>query len=509
MAERTARRYVAIDLGAESGRVIVGRLSGERVELDHVARFANRRLWLPDGLHWNLPQLLGEVLDGLAAAASGGQIHGIGVDAWGCDYGLLDRGHRLLGLPYHYRDERTAGDVLDRAHARISRADLYARTGIQTMPINTSFQLFSEAGGPALANAEAIALVPDLLALWLTGTLVNETTIASTTGLLEAGSDRWATDVVQALGLPAAPFLGSTVPSGTDLGPVLDGHRERAGAAVGAPVRTVAGHDTASAFAAAPLADEHAAVLSSGTWSLLGLELPVPELGEDAAACNLTNERGVLGTTRLLRNVMGLWLLQECRRAWQLDPSGYGELKALADAARPDVPVFDPDSEALLRGGDMPALIAEACTAAGQAAPSDRGELVRSILVSLACAYRFVLEQLMRVTGRQVDVVHVVGGGARNELLCQLTADICERPVLAGPVEATALGNVLVQALGAGDVDDLAQVRAMAARSASPRRYEPVADGGGSETYERFLAVTGVAPDRATERARTAGPRAA
>ena len=302
----------------------------------------------------------------------------------------------MLGLPYHYRDARTSDELLDRVHGRVGRDELYRRTGIQTMPINTVFQLSSEAGGAAATVAERIALIPDLLGLWLTGTLVNELTIASTTGLLEAHGRRWACDLVDRLGLPARPFAGEVAEPGQVLGPVHDGHGTVAGPAVGTVVRTVAGHDTASAFAAAPLEGPNSAVLSSGTWSLLGVEAAEPELGDAAAAFNLTNERGVDGTYRVLRNVMGLWLVQECRRVWEFDgvSRDYDHLQELAAAARPDVALFDPDHGSLLRGGDMPERIAGLCAGSGQEPPADSGELLRSILVSLACKYRMVLDQL-------------------------------------------------------------------------------------------------------------------
>ncbi len=498
MAERL--RLAAIDLGAESGRVAVGCLDGERVTLEIAHRFANRPLWLPDGLHWNLPSLFAEALRGLGAAAADGALHGIGVDAWGCDYALLDGAGRVLGLSFHYRDERTSPEVMARAHARVDREELYARTGIQIMPINTVYQLSAEAGGAAASVAERIALIPDLFGQWLTGSLANEVTVASTTGLLDATDARWATDLIERLGLPSRPFAREVVEPGVELGPVLARHLD-VGAPAGAPVRTVAGHDTASAFAAAPLAGPGGAVLSSGTWSLLGLELAQPQLGPDAAAYNLTNERGIGDTVRLLRNVMGLWLVQECRREWTVAgvAPAYEELHELARRARPDVAVFDPDHESLLAAGGMPRRIAELCASLGQDAPADRGETLRAILTSLACKYRLVLAQLEAVSGRRVDTVHAVGGGARNTLLCQLTADLLGCEVLAGPVEATALGNVLVQALALGELASLAELRELSARSASPQRFEPAAPGRALETYQRFLAVTGLqAPPRHT-----------
>jgi rhamnulokinase len=481
--------YAAIDLGAESGRVVRGRFDGERVSLDVVHRFENRPVRLPDGLRWNLLALFTEALDGLGRAAGDGELQGVGVDAWGVDYALLDGANRVLGLPFHYRDARTDGMVA-RAHERVPREDLYAVTGIQTMPINTVFQLLADEGSAALAAAEHIALVPDLFALWLTGELASEATAASTTGLLDARTGAWARELIERLGLPAAPFAGATTEPGTTIGPVLEHHAELAGV----PVHAVAGHDTASAFAAVPLRDgERAAILSSGTWSLLGLELPEPALGERACAYNLTNERGVEGTIRLLRNVMGLWLVQECRREWAAE---YDDIFRAAAEAREDVPLFDPDADGFLAPGDMPTRIVAACRESGQEPPATNGEIVRAVLTSLACKYRLVLERLERVTGRQVDVVHAIGGGTQAELLCQLTADLLGRRVLAGPVEATALGNVLVQARAAGELGSLADIRAAAAASTDPTTYEPSdAREAAERTYERFLSVTGLDVD--------------
>jgi rhamnulokinase len=477
-----AARYAAIDIGATSGRVAAGLLERGRVELADVYRFPNRPVQLPDGLHWNLLHLFTESLEGLRRA---GPLKGVGIDTWGVDYALLDADNRVLGLPFHYRDRRTAG-MPERAFARIPQAEIYAATGIQTLPINTVFQLLADEGSPTLAAAEGLALVPDLLAYWLCGELANESTNASTTGLLDARSGDWARDVIARLGLPDRLF-GALVEPGTALAPALD-HHELAGAMVYA----VASHDTASAFAAAPLRDEHAAILSSGTWSLIGLELPEPVLGDAARESNLTNERGVDGSTRLLKNVMGMWLLEECRRAWADDgePPSYDELHRLAQSETGDVPLFDPDHVALLAPGGMPQRIAAACEAADQAPPRDVATMVRSILVSLACKYRWVLERLEAVSGRDVQRIHIVGGGARNALLCRLTADICRREVLAGPVEATALGNVLVQARAAGEIGSLAELRAVAAASADPVVEEPSAGRDGADAlYRRFLDV--------------------
>jgi rhamnulokinase len=484
-----------VDLGAESGRVMVGRVRDRSLSLEPIHRFPNGPVRLHDGLHWDMPRLLAEILDGIARAAQvAGPLNGIGVDTWGVDYALLDETGRMLGLPYHYRDERVTDDVLARAHARVPRTELYSRTGIQTMPINTVFQLVAEAEGAAAREAQRIALIADLLALWLTGELANEVTAASTTALMDARDAVWARDLVARLGLPAQPFAGDLVQPGVLLGPVLDGHAATVGRGRNAPVWTVAGHDTASAFAAAPIAGANAAILSSGTWSLLGLEVERPYLGPDAVAFNLTNERGLDGTVRLLRNVMGLWLIQECRREWRAAGAvyDYDTLHRLARDGTREVALFDPDHPSLLRGGDVPARIASLCSASGQSAPADPGEMVRCILTSLECKYRLVLEQLALVTGRHVQVVHVVGGGTRNELLCQLTADLLCLPVLAGPEEATALGNVLVQARAVGELGSLREMRELVAGATPVARYEPTAAQAGEETYERFLALTGL-----------------
>ena len=449
--------YAAIDLGASSGRVVCGRLADGVMALEECHRFPNRPVRLPDGLHWNLLHLFTEAV----GALRGRRLDGVGVDTWGVDYALLDEQHRVLGLPFHYRDERTDG---------VARVDAYAVTGIQHMPINTVYQLLVD---DRVHDAHAIALVPDLLAYWLSGELANERTNASTTGLLDARTGEWALALIDRLGLPTRPF-GALVEPGTRLGPVL-GALE-----IDAPVYTVASHDTASAYAATPLRDEHAAILSSGTWSLLGVELSGPVFSDP----ELTNERGVDGTIRLLKNVMGLWLEQECARVWGAE---FAELHRAALEAPADVPLFDPDREEFLRPGDMPARIAAAC---GRPEMS-RGEIMRSICVSLASKYRLVLERLEAASGRQIRTLHVIGGGARNVLLCRLTADLTGREVLAGPVEATALGNVLVQARAAGELGSLADMRAVAAASALPITYEPsIGRDEAQATFARFLDAT-------------------
>jgi rhamnulokinase len=492
----STRAFAAVDLGAESGRVALGTFDGGRLGVEVVHRFPNRPVWLNDGLHWDLPRLFADSLDGIAHAAAQQQLDGIGVDAWGVDYALLDRSRRVLGLPFHYRDRRTDG-MIAAAHAKVSRQTLYERTGIQTMPINTVFQLLAESDSPAARAADRLAFIPDLFGLWMTGEPVNEVTIASTSGLLSASDGRWARDLVAQLGLPAAPFTHDPVQPGWPIGTLLSRHDEACRRAAGARVWAVAGHDTASAFVATPLRGPHEAVLSSGTWSLVGVETERPHLDARALDYDFTNERGVAGRIRLLRNVMGLWVLQECRRTWEHTggPDDYGQLIELAEAADRNVPLFDPDNETLLAPGDMPARLRVACDVDGQSPPTEPGELVRSILTSLACKYRYVLERLQTVTERRFEVLHIVGGGARNRLLCQLAADLTGLRVSAGPVEATALGNVLVQGIAAGEVADLAEARELAAASAGRVPYEPQAADQSAELYDRFLTVTGLGTD--------------
>jgi len=489
-----AARYVAIDLGAESGRVQLGTLAGGRVALEEVHRFGNGAVSLPTGLHWDVLGLQREVVRGLALAArrAGGRVDGIAVDAWGCDYGLLDRDGELLGNPYHYRDHRTDG-VMARVLTRIPRADVYRTTGIQFMPFNTLFQLVAARGTAALEGAATLAMIPDLIAYWLCGRLAGERTAASTTQLLDVRRREWARDLAARVGIDPS-ILPPLVDAGTPLAPLRATVAAEAGLDPAPQVIAVGGHDTASAVVAVPARGRDFAYLSSGTWSLLGMELDAPATGPEALAANLTNEGGVTGTIRLLRNVMGLWLVQECRRQWAREGADYtyDELHRLAAAAPDGGPLIDPDDPSLLHPGDMPARIAALCEASGQPAPRGPGATVRCALESLACTYRLVLERIERVAGRRAAVVHVVGGGARNAMLCQLAADVLERPVHAGPVEATALGNVMTQALAQGRVGSLEEIRAVVAGSVAPTVYEPSADRG--ELFARFLAVTGLEP---------------
>jgi rhamnulokinase len=457
---------LAVDLGAESGRAMLGRFDGARVELRELHRFPTRSVRLADGLYWDALGLYDEIVAGLARAAHDrGELRSVGIDSWGVDVGFLDGDGRLVANPLSYRDGRGARAV-DAALERVSFAELYDVTGIQLLSINTLFQLLARDG---LEQVASMLLIPDLLGYWLTGDVVAEATNASTTQLLDARTGEWSDELIERFELPRRIFPRVVEP-GTVRGGLLAHVAEATGLAASTPVVSVASHDTASAVAAAPLSGRGDAYISSGTWSLVGVELAGPVLTGDARGANLTNERGVGGTTRLLKNVMGLWLLQECRRAWVRAGHAveYGSLVPLARAA-PTSLLFDPDRPELLAPGDMPARI---CAAAG-AGPQEIGVLTRSIFESLACKYRLVLEQIVRVTGDEIGTVHVIGGGAQNDYLCRLTANVTNRPVVAGPVEASALGNVLLQMHAFGDVGSLREMRQLVRESVRLTTYEP------------------------------------
>ncbi len=498
--------YAAIDLGAESGRVVLGRFEGRAVRLEEVSRFANRPEQAADGLRWNVRELFQQSLAGVGLAGRRHPLRGIAVDSWGVDYGLLDESDKLLGPPFHYRDRRTEGQA-ERAAGRLATRDMYQVTGIRSMPINTVYQLLAEETSPALRAAHRIALIPDLLSLWLCGKLANERTAASTTGLLDATSGCWAHGVIDRLGLPARIFDDSgLVDPGTVLAPLLPEHVSALGLLEAVPVIATAAHDTAAAFAGVPSSGLGAAVLSSGTWSLLGVEVDAPVLSDEARLADLSNERGAFGKVRLLRNVMGLWLLQQCRAAWGegATPPSYDELVSLAAAAPGETPLFDPDHQSLAYPGDMPAKIGTLIAESGRPSPQGRGSLVRSILASLSCKYRLVIEDLERCSGRTIGAIHVVGGGSRNKLLCQMTADITRREVIAGPAEASALGNVLMQAVSLGHITGQDELREVARASVTVERYLPsTGQSGFDDIYERFLRATGLAGHSGNEQRRS------
>jgi rhamnulokinase len=494
--------FLAVDLGAESGRAVLGRFDGEQITLEEVHRFPNVPVRLPDGLHWNVLRIAREVKDGIAKATrNGGRIESLGVDAWGVDFALLDRDGCLISNPYHYRDPRTEG-MDERAFDRMPKEEIYETTGIQFMPINTLYQLLAMEGSPLLQAAQTLLLIPDLISYWLTGEKACEFTAASTTQLCDARSGGWARDLLEKMRFPGHIF-GEIVPPGTRLGPLLPEVAEEIGAKEGLRVTAVASHDTASAVVAVPAESENFAYISSGTWSLVGVELPNPAIAPEGMHANFTNEGGFGGTTRFLKNVMGLWLLQECRRTWAREGREYSyeELTRLAQAVPDAGPLLDPDHPAFLPPGDMPGRIRRFCRETHQSPPEEPGEVVRCVLESLALKYRWVLERAEEITGRRAEVVHVVGGGVRNTLLCQLTADATRRPVRAGPVEATALGNLMVQAYARGYLGSLEEIRA-AVRGSSVKVHEYRPTGSADEwdeAYERLRRVMEAAAQLDTE----------
>ncbi|MEU4658195.1 rhamnulokinase family protein [Streptomyces sp. NPDC023723] len=462
--------YAAVDLGASSGRVMVGRVGPGTLELTEAHRFPNRPVRVPEGLRWDVLGLYAGVLDGLRAA---GQVASVGVDSWAVDYGLLDADGALLGNPVHYRDARTEG-VAEKVWATVPAAELYAATGLQYAPFNTLYQLTAARSTAQLAQARRALLIPDLLTYWLTGEQGTELTNASTTQLIDPGTRDWAHDVAERLGVDLGLFPPLRLP-GDPAGLLRPEVLEETGLTGPVPVTAVGSHDTASAVAAVPATDERFAYICTGTWSLAGLELTAPVLTEESRAANFTNELGLDGTVRYLRNIMGLWLLQECVRAWGV--TDLGELLRAAGEVPELRSVVDAGDAAFLAPGRMPERIAAACRALGQPVPATPAEITRCILDSLALAHRGAVEDARRLAGHPVDVVHIVGGGARNALLCQLTADACGLPVVAGPAEAAALGNVLVQARAGGLVGDLAGMRDLLVRTQRPVRYEPRGDG--------------------------------
>ena len=457
---------LAVDLGAESGRVMAVHYDGNTLRLEELHRFPNTTVTVRGTLHWDLLRLWRDIQEGIA---KGQALHpaSIGVDTWAVDFGLLDAQGELIGNPVHYRDRRTDG-MMEQVFARVPQAEVFEQTGIQFLPINTIYQLMSlvTRGSPQLAAAQTFLTIPDLLNYWLTGATVCEFTNATTTQLFNPRTGMWATDLIDALGLPPRIFP-EVVPPGTRLGTYE-----------GIPVIAPATHDTGSAVAAAPTQTAQYAYISSGTWSLVGLEVPEPIINAAALAANVTNEGGVYGTYRLLKNVMGLWIIQQCRATWQArgQAYSYAELTQLAGEAPPLRSFIDPNDPRFLPPGDLPHEVQAWCAEHGQPVPETPGAIIRCVLESLALAYRAVLETLQALSGRTVDVIHILGGGTQNELLCQMTANASGIPVLAGPIEATVIGNALVQLIALGELSNIAEGRQIVARMGGLKRYEPQND---------------------------------
>ncbi len=486
--------FLAVDLGASSGRVMAGVLRDGRLEVSEAYRFANGPVIAGGHMHWDLLAQWDHVCRGLAAAADryGGRIASVGVDTWGVDFGLLGRHDELLGNPYHYRDRRTQG-IMPRALQLVDRESMFAETGIQFLEFNTVFQLLAMKWqrSSVLEAAETLMMMPDLFHWLLSGEKSCERTDASTTQLVDPREGNWSWTLLERLDLRPSLFQSLSEPA-TRLGPLRTDVAGRTGLS-GVDVVLPAAHDTASAVVAVPAAAGGAdwCYISSGTWMLMGAEVPGPVITEESARLNFTNEAGVNGTTRLLKNIMGLWLLQECRRIWQRDgrDRGWEEMIGLARQAPALQSVADADDARFLAPDDMPHAIRQACADMGQPVPETDGAVIRCALESIALKCRRVFEWLEQLAGGRIEVIHIVGGGTRNRMLCQMTADACQRHVLAGPIEATATGNVLMQAVAAGAIGSLHDARSVVRRSFSLEPYEPRDAGAWDEAASRLASA--------------------
>ncbi|HLV79024.1 MAG TPA: rhamnulokinase family protein [Chthonomonadaceae bacterium] len=486
-------KFLAFDLGAESGRGVLGGFDGERLRLEDVHRFPNGPVRLLDTLYWDAPRLFSEMKRalGMAVSAHGKDLAAIGVDTWGVDFGLLGRGDVLLGNPRHYRDPGNEG-MMEAAFRVVPRDRIFDVTGIQFLQFNTLFQLLAlkERGSPLLEMAETLLMMPDLFTFWLTGQKATEFSIATTTQCYDPRQRAWATELVEALGLPAHIFT-DIVPTATPIGALRPDIAEEAGCGP-VPVVAPAEHDTGSAVVAVPASTPDYAYISSGTWSLMGIESPEPQINAKTRSANFTNEGGACGTIRLLKNIMGLWLVQECRRAWarQGHDYSYAELTERAAQAPPFAVFIEPDDPAFLLPADMPAEIRRFCARTGQPEPDGVGATLRCCLESLALKYRWVLERLEEIRGKRIETIHIVGGGTQNHFLCQLTADATGRAVVAGPVEATAIGNVLMQAMGRGHIGSLEQARQIVRASFELVPYTPSPDRAAWDgAYDRYQCL--------------------
>ena len=489
-----SQQFLAFDLGAESGRAVLGHFDGARLNLEELHRFPNGGVRVLDSLHWDVLRLWNDIKAALSMCAQRNtDLSGIGIDTWGVDFGLLSKDDVLLGLPYHYRDSRTDGMVQE-AFLRLPQATIFARSGCQFLQINTLYQLLSMAvhRSPILDAAETFLMISDLFNFWLTGRKVCEFTNATTTQFYDPRKKDWSTEICTALSLPSE-ILPGVVPPGTQLGALLPSVAAGTGLSE-IPVIAPACHDTGSAVAAVPAQKDNWAYISSGTWSLMGIEVPEPIVTDQALALNFTNEGGVEDTFRFLKNIMGLWLVQECRRTWAQagDEMSYVQITELAEGAQPFGALIDPDDDVFLPPGDMPTRIVDYCKHTGQPPPSDAGEILRCALESLALKYRWVLEKLEAVHGRAIEVIHIVGGGAQNQTLCQFTADATRTPVIAGPIEATAIGNIAVQAIACGLIGSISEAREVIHRSFNVITYEPQNSAGWDQAYQQFLKITGL-----------------
>ncbi len=493
MADEKNVVFLAVDLGAESGRVVAGHFDGVSIQLEEVHRFGNGPVNVRGSLYWDFLGLWKNIKAGLtkAGALYGDRVVGIGLDTWGVDFGLLAADDTLLGTPYHYRDTRT-DHAMEDAFEFVSRDEIYERTGVQFLQFNSIFQLMSmvKAGSPVLDIAETFLNLPDLLNFWLTGRKVSEFSIATTSQCYDPRAKDWAYDMLEKLGIPTHIF-GEIVPSGTVLGPLLASVADETGLGQ-VPVIAPATHDTGSAVAAVPMDPDNAIYLSSGTWSLMGIESREPVINEQMLAHNLTNEGGADDTFRLLKNIMGLWLVQELRREWQRagEDHDYGEMVEMAAASPAFGSLIDPSDGRFMAPGDMSVRIQAFCKETGQEVPESKGALLRTALESLALEYRRVAEGLDDIAGKHLETIHIIGGGSKNELLDQFAADATGRTVVAGPVEATALGNVMVQAIATGRLASMAEGREVIKQSFDVKVFEPRDTAAWDAAYNRYLKLS-------------------
>ena len=487
MAE--VKKYVAVDLGAESGRVMIGSVSAQKLILEEIHRFGNGPIEEDGSLKWDFEKLMREIKVGISKAAKAArtQVWGIGVDSWGVDFGLLDGDGELVENPYHYRDSQTNG-MQEKAFELMPKRDIYDNSGIQFMQLNSLYQLLAMrlANSIALAKAKDLVFIGDLVSYYLSGKIFAEYTLGSTSQFMDMRTGRWSKAIMDGLSLPSG-ILPKVVAPGTVVGQLNAkvGQELRCGPI---PVIAIGAHDTASAVAAVPASEGKWAYLSSGTWSLMGVEVPEAIVSDKTYQYEFTNEGGVENTIRLLKNIMGLWLMQECRRQWQREGTelSYDELEAMAEQAEPFACHLNVDESAFLAPGDMPKRINEYLERTGQKTTDDKGQMIRIILESLALRYRAVMEYIQDATGQTVDVLHIVGGGIQNELLCQFTANALGMKVITGPIEATASGNILMQAIATGQIKTLSEAREIVRKSFEPKEYQPQDAAVWEEQYERI-----------------------
>jgi rhamnulokinase len=485
-------KLLAFDYGASSGRAMLGRFNGEKLDISEVHRFPNDPVTVNGSFFWDILRLFHEMKQGIIRCAKNGDadLAGIGVDTWAVDFGLLDVKGELLGNPYHYRDSRTE-DMMELAAGRVSKREIYNATGIAFLKFNTLYQLLAmkEQNSPLLEKAQTLLMIPDLLNYFLTGEKVSEYTNVSTTQMMNAGTRDWDRELLVRIGIPDRVLTG-IVSAGTLLGKIKPDVAAELN--VGQlPVITVAEHDTGSAVASVPASQGKFAYISSGTWSLMGVESMVPVMNETTYNLNYTNEGGINNTYRLLKNIMGLWIFQECKRQWDKtgEALGFGELERLAEGAPPFVSFIDPDDDLFYGPGGMPEKVREYCKQTGQKTPDTKGEIVRCVMESLALKYRVVIEGLEKIIGYFLPVIHVVGGGCQNTMLNRFTANATGKLVITGPVEATAIGNLVAQLMALKEVAGLDEARMVVRKSFPMNEYQPVDTGLWDETYQRFITL--------------------